>query len=75
MEWAAEERNLIFYANYGRIAGRDHEWVQDALMLTVDMFRRMGLDTNLGKTKSMFFMPGFIWGKWGELAYKRRAKG
>ena len=41
--WAAWERNMIFYANYGRIAGQDHEWVQDVLSVTVEMFRRMGL--------------------------------
>ena len=25
---------------------------------------------NLGKTKAMVCTPGFIWGEWGELAYK-----
>ena len=45
--WAAGERNMIFYAGNGRIAGKDHKWVQDALTVTVAMFRRMGLDTNL----------------------------
>ena len=46
----------------GRIAGRDHEWVQNALTVTVAMFRRMGLETNLEKTKLMVCTPGFIWG-------------
>ena len=41
--WAAVERNLIFYAGDGRIAGRDHVWVQDALSVTVEMFHRMDL--------------------------------
>ena len=41
--WAAGERNLIFYADDGRIAGQDHVWVQDALPVTVEMFCRMGL--------------------------------
>ena len=27
------------------------------------------------KTKLMVCTPGFIWGKWGELAYKQRATG
>ena len=36
--WAAGEMNVIFYANDGRIAGRDHEWVQDALSVVVEMF-------------------------------------
>ena len=47
MGWAAEERNLMLYANDVRIAGRDHEWVQSALAVTVAMFHRMGLDANL----------------------------
>ena len=28
MEWEAGERNLVFIVDSGRIAGRDHEWVQ-----------------------------------------------
>ena len=27
MEWAAGERNLVFYADDGSIAGLEHEWV------------------------------------------------
>ena len=34
----------------------------------------MGLKTNLGKTKVMVCTPGFIWGKRGELVYKRLAR-
>ena len=52
------------------IAGRDHEWVHDALTVMVAMFLRMGLGDNLEKTKAMVCMPRFIWGKWGETAYK-----
>ena len=33
--WTSGERNLMFYVNYGQIAGRDHIWVKDALMVTV----------------------------------------
>ena len=43
MGWAAGERNLIFYADGGRIDGRYHIWVQYALPVSVAMFRRMGL--------------------------------
>ena len=75
MGWAAGERNIVFYMDYGRIAGWDHEWVQDTLMVTVAMFRQMGLEKNLKKTKAMVCTPGFIWGKWGELAYKRKMTG
>ena len=38
MGWSAGERKLVFYADVGRIAGRDPIWVQDALLATVMMF-------------------------------------
>ena len=38
MGWAAVERNLVFYADNGKIAGWDHEWVQYTLMGAVAMF-------------------------------------
>ena len=60
MGWVDGERNLVSYADGGRIAGWDHEWVQDALMVTVEMLRMMGLKTNTENTKYMFFTPGFI---------------
>ena len=53
MGWEAWAMNLVFYVDDGRIEGRDHEWVQDALTVMVVMFRRMGLETNLDKTKAM----------------------
>ena len=56
--WEAGERNVIFYADDDTIAGQDHEWVQDALSVTVAMFRRMGLDTNIEKSKTMVYRPG-----------------
>ena len=50
--WEAVERNLVFYMDDGRIVGRDHIWVQDiwvqdGLMVTVAMLRRLGLETNI----------------------------
>ena len=75
MGWAAGEKSLVFYANDGRIAGWNHKWVQDVLTFMVAMFRRMGLDTNLEDTKSMFCMPVFIWSKWSEKAYKLQVIG
>ena len=35
----------------------------------------MGLYMNLEKTKAPVCTPGYIWGKWSEEAYKRRATG
>ena len=65
MGWEVGAMNLVFYEDCGRIAGRNHEWVHDALTVTVAMFWHMGLDTNLDKTKAMVCTPGFIWVKWG----------
>ena len=73
--WAAGDINLVFYAKNGRIPGQDREWVKNALTVAVTMLRRMGLETNLDRTKSMVFTPCFIWEEWGEQAYKRRATG
>ena len=41
----------------------------------VRIFDRVGLQKRFGKTKAMVFNPGFIWGKLGSAAYKRRAMG
>ena len=58
--WAVGERNLVFYANDVRIEGRYHKWVQDVLIATVAMLRRVGIETNLEKNKYMVFIPNFI---------------
>ena len=60
MGWAAGERNLIFYTDNGRIGGRYHTWVQDALAVSVVMFQQMGMETNLDKTKALVCTPGYI---------------
>ena len=61
MVWVAGERNLVFCVDDDWIAGKDKIWVQDALTVTVPMFRRLGLETNLEKTKTLVFTPGYIW--------------
>ena len=71
--WSAGERNLVFYADDVRIAGQYHIWVQDALTVTVAMFKRVGLKNNMEKTKSTVCNPGYIWGKWSKEAYKHWA--
>ena len=62
MVWAARDKKLVFYANDGRIVGQYHKWVQYVLTVTVAMFFRMGLKTNLENIKSMVCKPSFIWG-------------
>ena len=49
----------MFYTDDGRIVVLDYEWVQDAFMVTVAIFCRMGLDANLKKTKMIVCTPGF----------------
>ena len=73
--WAAGERNPVFYSDYGMILGQDHEWVQDALIVTVEIFRRTGLDANLNNIKAMVCTPGFVWGKWRNMTYKHQLTG
>ena len=72
---ATGEWNLVFYADDGRILGRDHIWLQDALTVTVEMFRRVGLDTNLESMRALVCIPGYIWGNWSEAAYNRKDTG
>ena len=50
-------------------------WVQAALTTMVRNFERVGLHTNLNKTKAMICTPRFIWGHQGAKAYKRRSTG
>ena len=47
MVWASGERNLVFYADDRRVAGRYHIWVQDAMMVTVAVFRIVDIYINL----------------------------
>ena len=56
MGWAAGECNLVFYADDG--------WVKNALTVTVAMFRRVVIETNLENTKALVCTPCCICGKW-----------
>ena len=73
--WEEGYHNIVFYADYGRIADCNPISVQTTLTVVVSMLERVGLQKNLGKTKSMVFTPGFIWGRQGTSTYKRRASG
>ena len=68
MGWTVGKRNLIFYTDDGRIGGRDHIWVQDALTISLEMFQRMGLETEMKKTNAPVCTPGYIRGKWSDAA-------
>ena len=67
MGWEAGARNIVFYADDRRISGWDHKWVQDTLTITIAMFRRMGIDTNLEKPRRWCAPPhssGGTGGSW-----------
>ena len=49
--------------------------MQDTLKVVVMIFRRLGLDTNLEKTKALVCIPRYIWVKWREAVYKHMAIG
>ena len=55
--------------------GREPDWVQELMVMTVYMLRSLDLENNLDKTKAMICKPGFVWGHIGEAAYNRRATG
>ena len=58
MGWEEGERKLVFYVYDRLIAGRYHIWLQYALMVTVEIFRRVRMKTNLDKTKDLVCTPG-----------------
>ena len=66
LRWAAGEQEILFYADDGRITGRNPIWIQGMLTKILRIFERMGLYTNVGNTKCMKCMPGFIWSKIGK---------
>ena len=58
--WLSGGHNIVFYAYGGRIAGCNSIWVQMTLMVVVQLFKRVGLQTNMGKTIVVVFTLGFI---------------
>ena len=73
--WAARDQDTVLYADYDCIALRNPIWVQGMLKALVQLFEQVGLYTNLGKTKSMTFIPRLLWFQIGKDAYKRQATG
>ena len=51
----------IFYVNDAYLASRDAVFLQHALDILVDLFERVGLQTNTSKTQTMICTPGQIW--------------
>ena len=48
----------IFYVDDGYIASRDAEFLQEALNILVETFKRVSLATNTKKTQAMVCTPG-----------------
>ena len=61
-ELAAQVEALfaIFYVNDGCIASKDAEFLQEALDILVETFKRVDLVTNTKKTQAMVSTPGKI---------------
>jgi len=68
-------RLSMFYADDGVIGARDAPWLQNALDILTDLFRRTGLATNASKTVAMTCSPGYIRTGISTQAYQRRTTG
>ena len=62
----------LFYVDDGFIASRDPVLLQKCLDILVAVFERVGLYTNVQKTKSMTCLPGKIRGRFSNETYERR---
>jgi hypothetical protein len=51
---------VAFYIDDGRIASQDPVWLQESFNILIGLFERIGLFTNVSKTKVMICIPGRI---------------
>ena len=65
----------LFYADDGMVASYDSCWIQVAFNTLVDLFDRVGLRNNAGKTVGMVCRPFQAAGNLSEMAYGRRIIG
>ena len=69
-------QSAVFYADDGMVVSSDPTWLQGAFNALVDIFDRLGLLTNVGKTVSMVCHPGGVGTRnRTEEAYSRRITG
>ena len=73
--FTVEERLALFYADDGYLGSRDGSWLANGLQILADLFRRVGLESNAAKTKSMSCLPPKVRTSFSESAYQRRATG
>ena len=65
----------LFYADNGMVDSSDPQWIQGDFNTLVDLFDRVGLRTNFGKTLGMVCHPCQMAGDLLEAAYGRRVTG
>ena len=68
----AGENHFLLYADNDIIAGQNPMQVQTTLAAMVRILDRVGLITNIGKTKAMVCTPGFIWVQQGISDHNRK---
>jgi Reverse transcriptase (RNA-dependent DNA polymerase) len=67
--------SALFYADDGWLASQNPAHAHQALWISTDLFRRMGLQLNVGKTKSMCSDPGNLRYRISTPAYNQRMTG
>ena len=65
----------IFYVDDAYLASRDAGFLQHALDILVDLFERVGLQTNTSKTQTMICTPGRIRTQLPTESYRRMRRG
>ena len=65
----------LFYADNGMVASSDPHWLPWSFNALVGLFKRVGLQTNLGKTVSMVFRLCQAASNQSEAAYRRKMTG
>lgn len=70
-----KELMAMFYADDGFTSSIDNKWLQVSLQVLVDLFKCIGLDTNVAKTKTMTCLPPTVITHISTRAYKRQMTG
>ena len=65
----------IFYIDDAYLASRDAGFLQHALDILVDLFKRVSLQMNTSKTQTMICTPGQIWTQLPMESYRRMQRG
>jgi hypothetical protein len=66
---------VIFYVDNAYLTSRDVGFLQHALDILVDLFERVGLETNMSNTQTMICTPGRIRTQLPTESYRRMRRG